>query len=223
MVDRVTAVEEIDSTPASALRLSMATATPRQAEISGIPAASSEQRAIVSTIRATTRPISSLESDPPPDELENAGPPTSILRLLDWSALAMFCSASRLPLSKPDDATVYWTAAMAVLPSLVTVPVFCGVNTAATWGALAAFVSASLTAAALALVCSVVSPCAWNSSCALVPLAVGNSFATTSSAFCDCEPGIVNELSSCAFAAFTPTIAAIKMTTHTATTRHLWL
>ena len=96
-----------------------------------MPAASSEHSAIVNTIRAMTIPISSFELDPP-EELEKAGPPTSIVSVPDWSALAMFCSASRLPLSRPEDATVYCTAAIAVLPSCVTVPVCCGDNTAAT-------------------------------------------------------------------------------------------
>ncbi len=86
----MTAVDEIEKTAASPFRPSIDRPTPTRAEMSGMPAASSEQRAIVKTIRATIRPISSVELEPP-DELEKAGPPTSIVSVLDSPDLVMSC------------------------------------------------------------------------------------------------------------------------------------
>jgi hypothetical protein len=213
-------VFETDSAAARPCRVSTDTATPVSAVSSGMPAAASEARATASTANAISRPVTSLLPDPL-DRDEKACPPGCTDSVLLSAASAMVLSASSVPASRPDALTRYWTVAIAVVPSLVTRCDFCGGKTAATCGAAAAFDSAWLIAAALAVLVTVVPPRAAKTSWALVPPAAGKSVFTWSSAVCDGEPGMVKVLSSWPPPIFMPAPAAASTTSQTATTSHL--
>jgi hypothetical protein len=80
--------------------------------------------------------------------------------------------------------------------------------------------SARWIARALAGLFTVVTPRAWKTSCALVPPESGKSCFTWFSAVCDCEPGIVNVLSSWPPPSFMPAPAPASTRTHIASTSH---
>ena len=212
---------ETDSAAARPCRLSTDTATPVRAVSSGMPAATSEARATARTAKAISRPVASLLPDPL-DSDEKACPPTCTDSVLLSAALAMLLSASSVPLSRSAALTRYSTVPISVVPSLVTRCDFSAGMTAATCGAAAAFDSAWLIAAALAGLVTVVPPRAAKTSWALVPPAIGKSRRTWSSAVCDCEPGMVNVLSSWPPPIFMPTPAATTTSSQTVTTSHLW-
>ena len=117
--------------------------------------------------------------------------------------------------------TGYCTVAIPVLSSGVIRCEPCGEMTAVTWGAVAALSSVSLRAAALAGLASVVPSVAWKMSWALVPPAAGKSCCTWSSAVWDCEPGMVNVLSSWPPAALAPSAPATITRSQIETTSHL--